>query len=189
MKINNTNLDSLIKKEAVPEFVIQGERYAARMLYQSEHFIVGLKVVDWHFDDLIIINKRYLQSLRYGKQEKFREKVLLSINSINDREMPQWLDVASWAELLRSLESKRLLCCVQSKKKDDDFRVGFVSQVSEKKFGFHRIDLSYDLVGSEPEKFLFKNIGYISLDNEYCLGIEEFVNSRRGGKYRVGKTV
>ena len=60
MKINNKNLDSLIKKEAVPVFVIQGERYAVKMLHQSEHFIVGLKVVEWHFDDLIIKATRYI---------------------------------------------------------------------------------------------------------------------------------
>lgn len=100
MITKKVNIKKLIKDKSQVKLNYFEDEVYGQILKQSDKFILIREIKDWHFDGYIIFPTKYISSIKHGKLEKFREKVL---NKKINFDLT-WLDISSYKSIFKTLK-------------------------------------------------------------------------------------
>jgi len=148
------------------------ERIWCQILKESEKLILIRDIKDWHYDAYMIIPKKYIRKIKYGKNEKCRESILPELSQLPEK--IEKLDISSIYSVLNQLYQMDQGVCIENARIDGLFAIGKIIKTKNKKVTLKEIDLC----GQFKQKGLeirYKDITSIFFDDEYSSKLFSFV--------------
>jgi hypothetical protein len=123
MKIDQELIKMYIGDRSIVTLLYRKETFHCQLLKDSKDFILIRNCEDWHFREYIILLKKHIKSIKYGKIEMFRNGVFWSLEQ--KEYSAEWVDLYSFDSLLESIKNNyNLICIYGTTKSEDTFFVG-----------------------------------------------------------------
>ena len=152
------------------------------VICNKSEFIALREEVDFEFEGVVIIPKRFIKKVRDGKYDKCCNEIIRQNGEIEKINAPNWIDSCdNLNQLFTSLKQYEIWAGIEivfDKEKKSAFYIGPITRVGAKNFYIK----CYDAAGKwEKEyKLSYKEIFKIEFDSRYCNHFNNFMKSKEG---------
>jgi hypothetical protein len=156
------------------------DNYDGVITHIKTDFIVLREEIDFEFDGIIILPKRFIKSVRDGKYDKCCNEVIRFNKTINKLHTPKWLDKCETIQQVLSVVKKRDIWLgvetVFSEGTDSAFYIGPITNITDEGFSIK----CYDSAGKWEKEYQldFDEVFRIEFDSKYCNYFNAFMKSK-----------
>ncbi len=156
-----------------------GDYYDGIVLKETESFIVLAPELDFEFDGIYILAKKYIKGYRDGKFEECCNKIIRFNGQIKKIKLPVWLNQCNKIEdVFRGIKRHNIWPLVEilfNKNKESDFYIGSIVGGNDKEFGIR----SYDSTGEWEKEYVlnYDEVLRIGFNDRYSKNFNRFVKN------------
>ena len=153
------------------------EEISGKILNFSEDFILIHDVKDWHYDAYMIFPKKFIKKIKYGKLEKFHEKLLK--NTAQKKDNIDWINLKSFKSIFNSIHSNYNQVCIEGVEKNvNQFLIGKISQWNKKNLFLKKLTVYGELKQKEI-KIPINDISCIFFKDEYSSRLFDYLTAHK----------
>ena len=178
----NRDINSYIDNNShVKLYYFEDEIYG-QIIMNSKDFIVIKDIKDWHYNGYMIFLKKSILKIKYGKLEKFREKIIKNKFFSKNIEPEKWLNITSFKSIFTSLKNNFNQICIEGASEDvNQFMIGKIKNFDSKGVYINKLTTYADL--DEEETYVPNiNITCIYFNDEYSLDLFLYYEKHRKNK-------
>ncbi|MEO6589938.1 MAG: hypothetical protein ABIP06_11605 [Pyrinomonadaceae bacterium] len=179
------NLEKKIKKSLTKKWRIRlktshpdKDNYDGVVICNKSDFVVLREEIDFEFNGVVFIPKRFIKSIRDGKYDKCGNEILRQNGQLEQLNVPDWIfECENLNQILDSLKSQDIWAAIEIvSNKNSSFYIGPITKIGKRNFRLH----CYDAAGKwESEyKLPISGIFKIEFDSKYCNYFNAFMKSK-----------
>jgi hypothetical protein len=149
------------------------------VLANTETFVIIQQITDFEANGIVVIAKKWIESVRNGKFEKCANEILRStVPSESSPRAAPYLGASSWEEIVAALQAADIWPAVEViYKGEPSFYIGPVTAVSKDSFKLY----CYDAAGQWEKEYEldYDEVFKIEIDSKYVKRFNEYMRTKR----------
>ncbi len=158
-----------------------GDSYDGVITNLKKRFVILREEIDFEFEGLIIVQKKFIKSCRDGKYEQCCNEILRTNDAMKKCSSPRWINVCeTMVELLTAIKTRGHWPGIETlfdNNTDYAFYIGPITQIGDKSCHMY----CYDAAGKWEKEYEIKydEILRISLYDRYGKHFNKYMSSRQ----------
>jgi len=157
-----------------------GDCYDGIILKETESFIIIAAELDFEFDGILILAKKYIKGYRDAKFEKCGNEIIRFNGQLKKIKLPSWLNQCNKMEdVFREIKRHDIWPLVEilfNKNKESAFYMGSITGGNIKEFGIR----SYDATGKWEKEYIlnYDEVLRIGFHDKYSTNFNNFMKRK-----------